>query len=101
MGTDQNNYERVFLGKIYYLGLMINKLLQCFLERIKPDDRDNYVNKRVDLPGMLMAKLFRDYYKKMILEISKIFKKRFNGDNINPINVTNNIKSTIIEQGLN
>jgi DNA-directed RNA polymerase beta subunit len=71
------------------------------LERIKPDDRDNYVNKRIELPGMLMAKLFRDYYKKMMLDLSKIFKKRFSGDNLNPISVINNIKSTVIETGLN
>jgi len=44
-----------------------------------------------------MAKLFKDYYKKMILEISKIFKKRFNGDNIKPIVVINSIKATTIE----
>jgi hypothetical protein len=46
---------------------------------------------------MLMAKLFRDYYKKMILDVSKIFKKRFSGDNLNPISVINNMKSTVIE----
>lgn len=101
MGVDHKDYKTVFQRKIYYLGLMINKLLQCYLERIKPSDRDDYVNKRIDLPGMLMAKLFRDYYKKMMLDISKIFKKRFNGDNLNPVNVINNIKSTVIEQGLN
>ena len=101
MGVNQKDYKMVFQGKIYYLGLMVNRLLQCYLERIKPDDRDNYVNKRIELPGMLMAKLFRDYYKKMMLDVSKIFKKRFSGDNLNPISVINNIKSTVIEQGLN
>ena len=103
MGTSKifsNNIEdnsKIFLPKIYYLGLMINKLLSCYLERTKPDDRDNYVNKRILLPGMLMAKLFRDYYKKMILELSKVFKKKFNNDNENPILIINSIKSSTIE----
>ena len=101
MGVNQKDYKMVFQGKIYYLGLMVNRLLQCYLERIKPDDRDSYVNKRIELPGMLMAKLFRDYYKKMMLDVSKIFKKRFSGDNLNPTSVINNIKSTVIEHGLN
>lgn len=85
--------------KAFYLGYMINRLLQCFLGRIKPDDRDSYINKRVDLPGQLIFDLFKQYYKKMLNECNKFFKKR-NPDDDNPLNVINQIKPNIIEQGL-
>lgn len=68
MGKDNENYTNTFIPKIYYLGLMVKKLISCYLGKIKPDDRDSYINKRVELPGMLIGKLFKDYFKKMILE---------------------------------
>ena len=40
--------------KAYYLGYMVRKLLLTFMGRIDTDDRDNYQNKRVDTPGMLL-----------------------------------------------
>ena len=86
--------------KAYYLGYMINRLLQCYLGRIKPDDRDSYANKRIDLPGDLMYELFRQYFKKMLNECNKFFRKR-NSDDINPLNIINQIKSSVIELGLN
>lgn len=85
--------------KAYYLGYMINRLLQVRLGRIKKDDRDSFVNKRIDLPGNLMFELFKQYYKKMLNECSKIFKKRNDNDE-NPINIIHQIKSNVIEQGL-
>jgi DNA-directed RNA polymerase beta subunit len=85
--------------KAFYLGYMINRLLQCYLGRTKIDDRDSYVNKRVDLPGNLLFDLFKQYYKKMLNECSKFFSKR-NNDDVNPINIINQIKPNVIEQGL-
>ena len=85
--------------KAYYLGYMINRLLHVRLGRIPKDDRDSFVNKRIDLPGNLMFELFRQYYKKMLNECNKFFKKRNTDDN-NPMNIINQIKPNIIEQGL-
>jgi len=78
---------------------MINKLLKCILGRIPKDDRDSYVNKRIDLPGNLMEELFKQYYKKMLNDCNKFFKKRNQSDD-HPVNIINQIKPTIIEQGL-
>jgi DNA-directed RNA polymerase II subunit RPB2 len=91
------------LNKAIYLGLMCNRLLECVLGRTDPDDRDSYVNKRIDLPGVLMGQLFKQYYKKMLNECSKTFKKRMGGNttDANPINVISQIKSMTIEQGFN
>lgn len=91
--------EPDLLKKAYYLGLMINKLLLCKLGKISKDDRDSYVNKRVDLPGDLLFELFKQYYKKMINDCTKYFKNR-NTDDINPLNIINQIKAGTIEQGL-
>ena len=99
----KNNFlphvEGNLIDKAFYLGYMINRLLQCYLGRIKPDDRDSYINKRVDLPGQLIFDLFKQYYKKMLNECNKFFKKR-NTDDENPIPIVNQIKPNIIEQGL-
>ena len=85
--------------KSYYICHMIHKLLKCFLGRKDVDDRDSYVNKRVDIPGVLIAMLFKQYFKKMLNECNKFFKKR-NPDDENPINIIGQIKPNIIEQGL-
>lgn len=87
------------LSKAIYLCYMINRLLKCVLDRIPKDDRDSYVNKRIDLPGNLIEELFRQHYRKMMNECSKFFKKRNQSDD-EPINVINQIKPNIIEQGL-
>jgi len=86
--------------KAKYLGKMVNKLLNTFLGRIEIDDRDSFINKRVDLPGALMAQLFRQYFKKMLNDCGKYFKKKNNGNHITPLQVIKFIKFTTIEQGL-
>ena len=86
--------------KAKYLGKMVNKLLSTLLGKIDIDDRDSFINKRVDLPGTLMAQLFRQYFKKMLNDCGKYFKKKNNGNHINPIDVIKFIKFTTIEQGL-
>jgi len=99
---DNNFLPHITKGRIYkayFLGFMINKLLQTVLKRRPPDDRDSFVNKRIDLVGNLMEELFRQYYKKMLHDCSKFFKKR-NDSDVNPMNIINQIKPNIIEQGL-
>lgn len=96
--TTIENYSTVFRGKAYYLGFMVNKLISCHLKRIEPDDKDSYVNKRIEVTGTLMGQLFRQYYRKLLLDCQKIFKKRIK-DDANPINIINQIKSSTIEQG--
>jgi DNA-directed RNA polymerase II subunit RPB2 len=86
--------------KARYLGKMINKLLNTFLGKIEIDDRDSFINKKIDLPGTLMSQLFRQYFRKMINDCGKYFKKKNNGNHINPIDAIKFIKFTTIEQGL-
>ena len=44
------------------MGYMVNKLISCSLGRLPLDDRDSYVNKRIDLTGTLLNNLFRNYF---------------------------------------
>ena len=69
------------------------------LGRKQPNDRDNYDNKRVESPGILIGQLFRQNWRKLLNEIGKIFKKKNQSDE-NPIKVINQIKPNTIEQGI-
>ena len=96
--------------KIYFLGYMTNKLLMSSFEIVKQDDRDSYINKRVDLTGTLLNNLFRNYFNKLVKDMEKQVIREINtgswkstDDYENIINLTNIykiIKSTTIENGL-
>jgi DNA-directed RNA polymerase II subunit RPB2 len=95
--------------KIYLLGYMANKLMQASFEWIPADDRDSYINKRIDLTGTSLNNLFRNYFNKLVKDMEKQVVKEINNgswrskeDYLNIINLTNIykiIKSTTIENG--
>jgi DNA-directed RNA polymerase II subunit RPB2 len=87
------------LKKIRFLGMMANKLLQVYLNRRIPDDRDGFDNKRIETPGVLIGQLYRQNWKKSLTEIGKNFKRKNQSDE-KPINVVNMIRPTMIEQGI-
>lgn len=97
---NSDRYDDVLKVKAYFLGYMINKLLNCYLGRTEPDDRDSFVNKRIDMPGDLTFELFKQYYKKMLNDCNKFFKKRNSGNHETPLNIINQIKPGNIEQGI-
>lgn len=96
--------------KKYFLGYMTNKLLMASFELIKQDDRDSYLNKRIDLTGTLLNNLYRNYFNKLIKDMEKQIIREINtgswkstDDYENIINLTNIykiVKSTTIENGL-
>lgn len=88
------------IKKAYFLGAMCHKLINCMLKRSEIDDRDSMVNKRIDTPGILLGQLFRQYYKKMLNDCTKYFRKKNISDD-NPINIISQIKHSTIEQGIN
>jgi len=97
-----NNFIPHVEGSLYkkalYLGYMINRLLRVVLKRSSLDDRDSYINKRIDLPGDLMFDLFKQQYRKMMGDCKKYFDAR-NNDINKPIYIISNIKPNMIEQG--
>ena len=96
--------------KIYFLGYTANMLLKTSFDLIKQDDRDSYLNKRIDLTGALLNNLFRNYFNKLVKDMEKQVVKEINtgswrstDDYLNIINMTNIykiIKSTTIENGI-
>ena len=98
------------IQKIYFLGYMANKLLQCSFGWNKPDDRDSYINKRVDMCGTLLNNLFRNYFNKLVKDMQKQIIREINNGSwkstnnmtniVNHTNIYKIIKSTTIENGL-
>jgi DNA-directed RNA polymerase II subunit RPB2 len=95
--------------KVYFLGYMTLRLLKCYNGIIPCDDRDSYVNKRIDLTGVLLNNLFRNYFNKLVKDMQKqIIREinngswRSNEDYASIITLTNIykiVKSTTIENG--
>ena len=102
---------RTLKQKIYLLGLMANRLIRTALKWDEPDDRDSYLNKRIESPGSLLNNLFRNYYIRFVKDVEKqiireinqgAWKSTENYDNIiNMTNIYKIFKSTTIENGIN
>jgi len=63
--------------KALYLGQMMLKLLKVVLKEDGPTDRDSFIYKRVELPGMLLKNLFNEYYSLQLANIYKKFDKEY------------------------
>lgn len=97
--------------KLYLLGYMANKLIRTSMGWMPPDDRDSYINKRIELTGTLLNNLFRNYFNKLVKEMQKQVVRELNtgswrstDDYENIMNMTNIykiMKSTTIENGIN
>jgi DNA-directed RNA polymerase II subunit RPB2 len=95
--------------KIYFLGYMAHKLMKANFEWIKADDRDSYLNKRIDLTGTSLNNLFRNYFNKLVKDMEKQIIKEINNGSwrstedytsiINLTNIYKIVKSTTIENG--
>ena len=97
--------------KCYLLGFMVNRLIRTALGWNPPDDRDSYINKRIELPGSLLNNLFRNHYIRFVKEIEKQVLREINigawksseeyENIINMTNVYKIVKPTTIENGIN
>jgi DNA-directed RNA polymerase II subunit RPB2 len=94
--------------KACFLAHMTRKVLWVHSKRLPPDDRDSYPNKRVDIPGFLLADLFRKTYNNRMVKDMKasLSKEIHNGswkatgnwsEIININNINKIIKSTILD----
>ncbi len=103
--------EETMYAKACFLAHMTRKVLWVNSARIPNDDRDAYPNKRVDMPGFLLANLFRTYFAtKMVKDIRASLAKEIHSGSwrasnnweeiLNISNISKIIKSTIVEVGL-
>tara|TARA_R110002072_G_scaffold345_3_gene2334 strand:+ start:2615 stop:6163 length:3549 start_codon:yes stop_codon:yes gene_type:complete len=98
------------IQKIYFLGYMANKLIQTSLGYLQQDDRDSYLNKRIDLTGTLLNNLLRNYFNKLVKDLQKQVIREINNGSwksnqdyeniINTTNIYKIIKPTTIENGI-
>ncbi len=97
--------------KACFLAHLVRKVLWTSINRLPIDDRDAYPNKRVDIPGFLMADLFRKTYNnRMIKDMKACLSKEIHngswkatgnwGEIININNISKVIKSTILDVNL-
>jgi DNA-directed RNA polymerase II subunit RPB2 len=104
-GTDMA-YE-----KACFLAHLTRKVLWVSVKRLPTDDRDAYPNKRVDIPGFLMADLFRKTYNnRMVKDMRAGLSKEIHSGSwkatgnwseiVNINNINKIIKSTILDVGL-
>jgi DNA-directed RNA polymerase II subunit RPB2 len=103
IGGYEMNYE-----KACFLAHMTRKVLWTSTQRIPTDDRDAYPNKRVDVPGFLLADLLRKTYNnRMVKDMKAALSKEIHGgswkatgnwtDIVNINNINKIIKSTILD----
>lgn len=56
--------------KAFYLAAAVSKVIELYLGRRQPDDKDHYANKRLKLAGVLLASLFRVAFKSFIKDLT-------------------------------
>ena len=97
--------------KLYLLGYMANRLIRTALKWNPPDDRDSYLNKRIELSGILLNNLFRNHYIRFVKDIEKQVIREINigawkssdqyENIINMTNIYKILKPSTIENGIN
>ena len=92
-----------FYRKAYYLGYMVNRMLNCLLKRRNYDDRDNLCNKKLETAGTLTAFLFcviwrQKTLKNFVRDIKKDLSSIQGG--IENIKIEKYLKPTIIDTGI-
>jgi len=106
IGGSSQEYE-----KACFLAHMARKVLWVSSQRITKDDRDAYANKRVDIPGFLLADLLRKTYNnRMVKDMRACLSKEIHGGSwkatgnwaeiVNINNINKIIKSTILDVAL-
>lgn len=84
--------------KGYFIGYMVHRLMLVALNRRPEDDRDHYMNKRLDLGGPLMANLFRMLFRKLTKDVRGYVQRCV--DSGKEINLPYAIKTQTISRGL-
>ena len=98
--------------RLYFLGYMANRLIHASIgsDAHRQDDRDSYVNKRVDTTGTLLNNLLRNYFNKLVKDMTKQVVREINTGSwrstddylsiVNSTNIYKIVKSSTIENGL-
>ena len=99
------------IKKTYFTGNMVNKLFKTALGVVKHDDRDSYLSKRVESPGVLMGNISYLAILKIVADIKNNLKKEINSNIyefnlestekiVNSVNIYKILKSSYLENSL-
>lgn len=66
LGTSPEDRKK----KAFYLAAAVSKVIELYLGRRQPDDKDHYANKRLKLAGVLLASLFRVAFKSFVKDLT-------------------------------
>ena len=90
------------IKKVFFLGHMLRKFVLHYIGKVPPDDRDSFINKRLDTSGSLMASLFRDNFIKMVRDMKILIDKDINANRIDDLEnlLEKKIKSNTLETNI-
>lgn len=94
IGTDETHN----LQKMFFLGMMVKKLIDVKLKKREPDDRDHEALKRRMTAGMRMANLFNNSFKRLCSEIVSSVDRFMRGNNA--VEIKSTIKSNTIRSAM-
>jgi len=89
--------------KAFFLGYMVNKLLKTYFGILPYDDRDSFLNKKVETSGELMAQLFRSNFSKFVKDAKRGLEKDVKAGKIDECykNLSRKFKPNEIAGGIN
>ena len=89
--------------KAYLLGQMVNKLLKTYFKLLPYDDRDSFMNKKVESSGELMSQLFRANFTKFVKDMKSSLEKDVRNGDIDKChtNLSKKFKPNEISGGIN
>lgn len=94
VGTDESYNTQ----KMFYLGIMVKKLIDVKLKRREPDDRDHEAIKRRLTAGIRMANLFNNAFKRLCSEIVSSIDRFMRGNNA--VEIKSTIKAKTIKSAM-
>lgn len=66
-----------FKSKAAYLGVLVKQMLDVHFGKIVQTSSDDYINKRLDVSGVLLADLFRDYYRRFVDNAKRMIDREY------------------------
>lgn len=88
------------IKKAYFIGYMIFRLGNCALGRSYGDDRDHYGKKRLDMSGVLLTGIFRQYFRNFLKSVESNIKDKLKNDKTGRINLEDVFDTNIITNGM-
>jgi DNA-directed RNA polymerase II subunit RPB2 len=86
--------------KAFFIGYMIYRLGNCALGRAFGDDRDHYGKKRLDMSGVLLTGIFRQYFRNFLKSVESNIRDKLKNDKTGRINLEDVFDTNIITNGM-